>query len=462
MKKSINPLWGGRFENNPSDLLQKINNSIGFDHKLALQDINLNLEYSKSLKKAKIITGQEYKKIKKALEEIRKQITMGKYKFSEDFEDIHMNIEMSLKKKIGSLSGKIHTGKSRNDQVVTDLKLWTREKLGILVKNIIDIQKAIIKKAEINFSVIMPGFTHLQNAQPVLFAHYLLSLFEMLQRDKKRIRNLQENLNECPLGSGALVGTNFFEIDRFSLAKNLGFKKPSENSIDSVSDRDFVLDFLFIVSTLSMHLSRFAEDFIIWSSSSFDFLEFPDSLSTGSSIMPQKKNPDSAELIRAKTGRIFSSMINILIVLKGLPTGYSKDLQEDKEAIFDAYESIDIILKVANEIIKLVKINKKAMLKSSFDGYSTATDLADWIVKNIGKTFRQSHEISGKIVLLAEKQKKKLYELDLKLMQSIEPKITKDVYTFLSPINSINQKKSYGGTASVRVKEALLRAKKQL
>ena len=462
MKKSINPLWGGRFENNPSDLLQKINNSIGFDHKLALQDINLNLEYSKSLKKAKIITDQEYKKIKKALEEIRKQITMGKYKFSEDFEDIHMNIEMSLKKKIGSLSGKIHTGKSRNDQVVTDLKLWTIEKLDILVKNIIDIQKAIIKKAEINFSVIMPGFTHLQNAQPVLFAHYLLSLFEMLQRDKKRIRNLQENLNECPLGSGALVGTNFFEIDRFSLAKNLGFKKPSENSIDSVSDRDFVLDFLFIVSTLSMHLSRFAEDFIIWSSSSFDFLEFPDSLSTGSSIMPQKKNPDSAELIRAKTGRIFSSMINILIVLKGLPTGYSKDLQEDKEAIFDAYESIDIILKVANEIIKLVKINKKAMLKSSFEGYSTATDLADWIVKNIGKTFRQSHEISGKIVLLAEKQKKKLYELDLKLMQSIEPKITKDVYTFLSPINSINQKKSYGGTASVRVKEALLRAKKQL
>ena len=462
MKKSINPLWGGRFENNPSDLLQKINNSIGFDHKLALQDIKLNLEYSKSLKKAKIITDQEYKKIKKALEEIRKQITMGKYKFSEDFEDIHMNIEMSLKKKIGSLSGKIHTGKSRNDQVVTDLKLWTREKLGILVKNIIDIQKAIIKKAEINFSVIMPGFTHLQNAQPVLFAHYLLSLFEMLQRDKKRIRNLQENLNECPLGSGALVGTNFYEIDRFSLAKNLGFKKPSENSIDSVSDRDFVLDFLFVVSTLSMHLSRFAEDFIIWSSSSFDFLEFPDSLSTGSSIMPQKKNPDSAELIRAKTGRIFSSMINILIVLKGLPTGYSKDLQEDKEAIFDAYESIDIILKVANEIIKLVKVNKKAMLKSSFDGYSTATDLADWIVKNIGKTFRQSHEISGKIVLLAEKQKKKLHELELKLIQSIEPKITKDVYTFLSPINSINQKKSYGGTASVRVKEALLRAKKQL
>ena len=462
MKKSINPLWGGRFENKPSDLLQKINNSIGFDHKLALQDIKLNLEYSKSLKKAKIITDPEYKKIKKALEEICKQITMGKYKFSEDFEDIHMNIEMSLKKKIGSLSGKIHTGKSRNDQVVTDLKLWTREKLDILVKNIIDIQKAIIKKAEINFSVIMPGFTHLQNAQPVLFAHYLLSLFEMLQRDKKRIRNLQENLNECPLGSGALVGTNFYEIDRFSLAKNLGFKKPSENSIDSVSDRDFVLDFLFVVSTLSMHLSRFAEDFIIWSSSSFDFLEFPDSLSTGSSIMPQKKNPDSAELIRAKTGRIFSSMINILIVLKGLPTGYSKDLQEDKEAIFDAYESIDIILKVANEIIKLVKINKKAMLKSSFDGYSTATDLADWIVKNIGKTFRQSHEISGKIVLLAEKQKKKLHELDLKLMQSIEPKITKDVYAFLSPINSINQKKSYGGTASVRVKEALLRAKKQL
>ncbi len=462
MKKSINPVWGGRFEKKSSDLLQKINNSIGFDYKLALQDIKLNIEYSKSLREAKIISDVEYKKIKKALEEINEQVISRKFEFSSDFEDIHMNIEMSLKKKIGNLSGKVHTGKSRNDQVATDLKLWTKEKLDILITDIFNIQKAILKKAETNIDAVMPGFTHLQNAQPVLFSHYLLSFFEMLQRDKKRIINLQENLNECPLGSGALVGTNFFEIDRFSLAKNLGFQKPSENSIDSVSDRDFVVEFLFVLATLSMHLSRLAEDFIIWSSSSFNFLEFPDSLSTGSSIMPQKKNPDSAELIRAKTGRIYSAMTNMLIVLKGLPSGYSKDLQEDKEAIFDAYESIDIILKVANEIIKSIKINKKKMLKSSFEGFSTATDLADWMVKKIGKTFREAHLISGRIVLLAEKNKKKLHELELTSMQSIEPKINKDVYNFLSPVDSVNQKKSYGGTALQQVKNALARAKKKL
>ena len=406
MKKSINPVWGGRFEQKSSDLLQKINNSIGFDYKLAFQDIKLNLEYSKSLKKAKIITNDEYKKIKKALEEINEQIKNGKFEFSREFEDIHMNIEMSLKKKIGHLSGKIHTGKSRNDQVVTDLKLWTMEKSQILITDIVTIQKAILKKAETHIDVIMPGFTHLQNAQPVLFSHYLLSFFEMFQRDKIRIKNLKINIDDCPLGSGALVGTNFSEIDRFTLAKNLGFSKPSENSIDSVSDRDFVIEFLFIVSTLAMHLSRLAEDFIIWSSSSFNFLIFPDSLSTGSSIMPQKKNPDSAELIRAKTGRIYSALTNMLIVLKGLPSGYSKDLQEDKEAIFDAYESIDIILKVAKEIFESVKVNRDVMLKSSFEGYTTATDLADWMVKKIGKTFREAHQISGKIVLLAEKKKK--------------------------------------------------------
>ncbi|MEC8265285.1 MAG: argininosuccinate lyase [Pseudomonadota bacterium] len=462
MKKSINPVWGGRFEQKSSDLLQKINNSIGFDYKLAFQDIKLNLEYSKSLKKAKIITNDEYKKIKKALEEINEQIKSGKFEFSREFEDIHMNIEMSLKKKIGHLSGKIHTGKSRNDQVVTDLKLWTMEKSQILITDIVTIQKTILKKAETHIDVIMPGFTHLQNAQPVLFSHYLLSFFEMFQRDKIRIKNLKINIDDCPLGSGALVGTNFSEIDRFTLAKNLGFSKPSENSIDSVSDRDFVIEFLFIVSTLAMHLSRLAEDFIIWSSSSFNFLIFPDSLSTGSSIMPQKKNPDSAELIRAKTGRIYSALTNMLVVLKGLPSGYSKDLQEDKEAIFDAYESIDIILKVAKEIFESVKVNRDVMLKSSFEGYTTATDLADWMVKKIGKTFREAHQISGKIVLLAEKKKKKLHELELEILQSVEPKINEDVYNFLSPKNSINQKNSYGGTAPQQVKNALSRAQKKL
>ena len=462
MKKSINPLWGGRFKKQSSGLLEKINNSIGFDYKLIHQDIKLNSVYSKSLYQAKIITKKEYEKISKALEQISQDLKKGKFNFNPKYEDVHMNIEMALKKKIGSLAGKIHTGKSRNDQVATDLKLWVKEKIENIITKITLIQKTIIEKAEDNLDVVMPGFTHLQNAQPILFSHYIMSFFEMLERDKSRAIFLKKNMNECPLGSGALAGTNFYEIDRVSLAKNLGFNKPTENSLDSVSDRDFVVEFLFIVSTLSMHLSRLCEDFIIWSSSSYNFIVFPDSLSTGSSIMPQKKNPDSAELIRAKTGRIYSSLMNILIVLKGLPSGYSKDLQEDKEAVFDSYSSIEMILDVTDEMIKSIKINKVQMLGSSFQGYSTATDLADWIVKKLDKTFREAHFTAGKIVLIAEKNKKSLDKLDLILMQSVEPKITKDVYNYLSPISSVNQKKSFGGTATSQVKSAIIRAKKKL
>ena len=462
MKKSINPLWGARFKQQSSDLLEKINNSIGFDYKLVFQDIRLNSIYSKSLYQAKIITRKEYEKISKALKQISEDLNKGNFDFNPKYEDIHMNIEMALREKIGNLAGKIHTGKSRNDQVATDLKLWVKEKIQKIVTKIIDIQKTIINKAEKNLDVIMPGFTHLQNAQPILFSHYIMSFFEMLERDKSRAIYFKKNLNECPLGSGALAGTNFYEIDRVSLAKNLGFSKPTENSLDGVSDRDFVVEFLFIISTLSMHLSRLCEDFIIWSSSSYNFLDFPDSLSTGSSIMPQKKNPDSAELIRAKTGRIYSSLMNILIVLKGLPSGYSKDLQEDKEAVFDSYSSIEMILDVTDEMIKSVKINKAQMLSASFQGYSTATDLADWIVKKLDRTFREAHHITGKIVLIAEENKKSLDKLDLTLMQSVEPKITKDVYNYLSPKCSVDQKKSFGGTATSQVKSAITRAKKKL
>ena len=462
MKKSINPLWGGRFKKQSSGLLQKINNSIGFDYKLAYQDIKLNFVYSKSLYQAKIISKKEYEKISKALKQISEDLNTGKFNFNPKYEDIHMNIEMALKEKIGNLAGKIHTGKSRNDQVATDLKLWIKEKIENIVVKIIRTQKTIIKKAEKNLDVIMPGFTHLQNAQPILFSHYIMSFFEMLERDKSRASFLKKSMSECPLGSGALAGTNFYEIDRVSLAKNLGFNKPTENSLDSVSDRDFVAEFLFIISTLSMHLSRLCEDFIIWSSNSYNFLDFPDSLSTGSSIMPQKKNPDSAELIRAKTGRIYSSLMNILVVLKGLPSGYSKDLQEDKEAVFDSYSSIEMILDVTDEMIKSVKINKVQMFSASFQGFSTATDLADWIVKKLDKTFREAHHIAGKIVLIAEKNKKSLDELDLMLMQSVEPKITKDVYNYLSPKSSVDQKKSYGGTATFQVRSAITRAKKKL
>tara|TARA_Y100000022_G_scaffold64875_1_gene55681 strand:+ start:752 stop:2140 length:1389 start_codon:yes stop_codon:yes gene_type:complete len=462
MKKSINPVWGGRFKNENSELLKQINNSISFDYELAFQDVKLNKVYSEALFKAKVITKNEKDKIVKALNEIHQELKNKKFKFSDSYEDIHMNIEMALKSKVGDIAGKVHTGKSRNDQVATDLKMWIKEKLDEIIKGIKQVQKTIIKKSEENMNVIMPGFTHLQNAQPILFSHYLLSFFEMINRDKIRSFQLIKNLNECPLGSGAIAGSNFFEIDRFFIAKKLGFEKPTENSIDSVSDRDYVVEFLTILSLISMHFSKLSEDFIIWASGGFEFIKFPDTLCTGSSIMPQKKNPDAAELIRSKTGRVFSSLSNLLIIQKGIPSGYSKDLQEDKEPTFDAYYSIEIILNVADEMIKSIKINKEKMYQESNKGYTTATDLADWMVRKIGLTFREAHHKTGKIVLLAEKEKKMLYQLTLDNLKKIEPKIYKDVYDILLPEKSISNKKSYGGTSLKTVIEALKRAKKRI
>ena len=462
MKKSTNPIWGGRFKNSNSELLKKINNSISFDYELAFQDVKLNKVYSEALFRAKVITKNQKDKIIKALNEINQELMNEKFKFSDSYEDIHMNIEMALKSKVGEIAGKIHTGKSRNDQVATDLKMWIREKLDEIVKRIKQIQKTIIRKSEENMNVIMPGFTHLQNAQPILFSHYLMSFFEMINRDKIRSLQLIESLNECPLGSGALAGTNFFEIDRFYIAKQLGFKKPTENSIDSVSDRDYVVEFLTILSLISMHFSKLSEDFIIWASRAFEFIKFPDSLCTGSSIMPQKKNPDAAELIRSKTGRVFSSLSNLLIIQKGLPSGYSKDLQEDKEPTFDAYYSIEIILNVANEMIKSIKINKERMYLEANKGFTTATDLADWMVRKLGLSFRDAHYKTGKIVLLAEKEKKMLHQLTLDSLKKIEPKINKDVYDIILPEKSILHKKSYGGTSLKTVVEAIKRAKKRI
>ena len=462
MKKTTNALWGGRFEKKSSDLLKKINNSINFDFQLAAEDVQLNKSYALSLYKSGILKLTELKKIEKALTEILLEIKDEKFKFSDDYEDIHMNIEMALKKKIGRLAGKIHTGKSRNDQVVTDLKLWVRDKLKIIISKIKNIQKSIIRKAENHINVIMPGFTHSQNAQPIVFSHYMLSFFEMLERDKRRCKQILDNIDECPLGSGALAGTNFFEIDRHKLAKDLGFKKPTENSLDSVSDRDFVIEFLSMLSILSLHFSRLSEDFIIWSSSAYDLVKFPDSLCTGSSIMPQKKNPDAAELVRSKCGRIYASLINLLIIQKGLPSGYSKDLQEDKEPVFDANNTINLLLDIVKEMINEVKINKKNMYNLTNKGYITATDLADWIVKKTDLTFREAHKKTGEIVLLAEKKKKLLQELSIEEFKSIEPKINKDIYNFISIESSIDKKKSYGGTGFSEIKKAIKRAKRRI
>ena len=460
MKKKTNPVWGGRFKKNPSPILKKINNSISFDYKLAKEDIKLCKAYTEALVSAKIISSSENKTIQSNLKKINDDIEKGKIEFQEEYEDIHMNIEMILKKKIGLLSGKIHTGKSRNDQVVTDMKLWVKEKLKNLSKKISYLQKIIIKKAEKNIDLIMPGFTHSQNAQPISFAHYLMSFFEMVKRDKNRINQLIENLTECPLGSGALAGTNFFEIDRVLLAKKLGFIKPTENSLDSVSDRDFIIEFLSILSIMSVHFSRISEDLIIWSSSAYDLVKFPDTLSTGSSIMPQKKNPDSVELVRAKSGRIISHLINLLIVQKGLPTGYSKDLQEDKEPVFNAYETIELLIDVMTEVIEKIKLNEKKMYELALKGHTTATDLADWMVKNLKISFREAHEKTGKLVLIAEGQNTYLHNLDIKTFKLIEPRINKSIYNLLSPENSVKNKKSFGGTAFSQVKSAIKRARK--
>ena len=462
MKKKTNPVWGGRFNKNPSPILKKINNSINFDYKLAKEDIKLCKAYTEALVSAKIISSSENKIIQSNLKKINDDIEKGKIEFQDEYEDIHMNIEMILKKKIGLLSGKIHTGKSRNDQVVTDMKLWVKEKLKNLSKKISYLQKIIIKKAEKNIDLIMPGFTHSQNAQPISFAHYLMSFFEMVKRDKNRINQLIENLTECPLGSGALAGTNFFEIDRVLLAKKLGFIKPTENSLDSVSDRDFIIEFLSILSIMSVHFSRISEDLIIWSSSAYDLVKFPDTLSTGSSIMPQKKNPDSVELVRAKSGRIISYLINLLIVQKGLPTGYSKDLQEDKEPVFNAYDTIELLIDVMTEVIEKIKLNEKKMYELALKGHTTATDLADWMVKNLKISFREAHEKTGKLVLIAEGKNTYLHNLDIKTFKLIEPRINESIYNLLSPENSVKNKKSFGGTAFSQVKSAIKRARKKI
>ena len=462
MRKKVNPLWGGRFQNQNTELLKQINNSISFDYKLAHQDILVSKAYAQTLEKAKIISKQEKVKIISGLEKIEKKIKSKNFKFNDEYEDIHMNIEMALKQEIGDLSGKLHTGKSRNDQVTTDLKIWVKQKSLLIINELNTLQKIIIKKAENHLDDIMPGFTHLQNAQPISLGHYFMAFFEMFERDKTRFQNFINNLDECPLGSGALAGTNFYKIDRQKLSKLLGFKKPSNNSLDSVSDRDYVIEFLSVSSILAVHLSRMAEDFIIWCSSGFSFISFSDEYSTGSSIMPQKKNPDAVELIRSKSGRIFGNLFTLLCSMKGLPMGYSKDLQEDKEPLFDTYENVLLMIKVIRGIVKDLITNKQKMEESAKMNFSTATDLADWLVENLGYTFRKAHHIVGEIVLIAEKKHCNLDDLELDEYQKIDKKIDERIFKILDVRNSVSNKKSFGGTSFVNIKKSITKAKKKL
>ena len=457
--KNNQAIWGKRIKDNNSGLFQRIGSSIDIDKKLYKEDIAGSIAHVEMLFKQKIITFQIKNKIIYGLTKIEKEIKNKKFEFSKKFEDIHMNIEKRLFQIIGEDAGYIHTGRSRNDQVITDLKIWMRSATKEIRNLLNKIIKTTLSLSEKNIDTIMPGFTHLKNAQAISFAHYLMAYVEMFNRDKKRFINNLENLSENPLGVAALSGTSF-NIDRNYTSKKLGFTKPTNNSIDTVSDRDFVLEFLFCVSVCSLHISRIAEDLIIWNSDGFKIINLSDKIVTGSSIMPQKKNPDFLEYLRGKSGNSFGNLFSMLTILKGLPLSYFKDLQDDKELIFKSNQTLVDCLKIFDNILKNLTPNKKRMLELANSGYITATDLADYFVKNHSMSFRKAYEKTAAIVNFAEKKKKKLNQLTLEELRKFEAKLTIDVLKVFDLKNSINSKKSFGGTSFVNIKKMITKYKK--
>ena len=454
-------VWSGRFKNSTSKSFQRIGASINVDKRLYEQDIFASKIHTQMLIKKKIIPAKEGKKILKGLEKIRGQIKKGKFVFKEKFEDIHLNIENKLYEIIGSSAGYMHTARSRNDQVVTDFKLWVKDSSLILIKELNSLMKNIVSKADKNVSTVMPGFTHLKNAQPVSFAHYLLAYYEMLKRDKKRFQNNLELIDESPLGAAALSGTSY-NIDRNFTSKKLGFKKPTDNSIDTVSDRDFAIDFLYTCAVCAMHLSRLAEDFIILNSDAYQLIGFNDKMLTGSSIMPQKKNPDPAELIRGRTGINYGKLNSILTIMKGLPISYFKDLQDDKALVFDGFDTLKDTLIMSSELIKNVNPNKTRMSNMAKTGYTTATDFADYLVKDKKLSFREAYKISSKIVNYAEKNKKNLDDLTLDEIKKFHKHLNNNVLKIFNVKNSMNSKNSYGGTSERNIKNMIRKYKKEL
>ena len=461
MKNKNKTVWSNRFQSKMSLSFQKIGSSINVDKRLYEQDISASIVHAQMLVKQKIIKKENGDKIINGLKKIKTQIDKGNFEFKEKFEDIHLNIEKALFKIIGPSAGYLHTARSRNDQVVTDFKLWIKDASKEIVNDISLVMKSLIRKAEKNTDTVMPGLTHLKNAQPISFAHYLLSYYEMLKRDKKRFENNLDLLNECPLGSAALSGTSY-KIDRAYTAKKLGFKKPTDNSIDSVADRDFAIDFLYASAVCAMHLSRLAEDFIIYNSNAFNLISFKDSMLTGSSIMPQKKNPDPAELIRGKVGINYGKLNAMLTIMKGLPMSYFKDMQDDKELVFGGYDTLKDTLTMSAELINSVNANKTNMLFMANQGYTTATDFADYLVKNKNLSFRESYAISAKLVNYAEKNKKMLSELNLEEMKKFYKDLDKSVLKVFDVKNSMNMKKSYGGTSIINVKSMIKKYKKEI
>ncbi len=457
--KNNQTIWNTRIKNNNSSLFQKVGNSIEIDKRLYKEDINGSIVHVEMLFKQKIISFKIKNKIIYGLNKIEKEILNKKFEFNNKYEDIHMNIEKRLFQIIGEEAGYVHTARSRNDQVITDFKIWMRSSIKEIHNNLDKIIKSSLKLAEKNIYTLMPGFTHLKNAQAISFAHYLMAYVEMFNRDKKRFNNNLESLNENPLGVAALTGTSF-NIDRNYTTKKLGFKRPTNNSIDTVSDRDFVLDFLYSVSVCSMHISRIAEELIIWNSDGFNLINLSDKIVTGSSIMPQKKNPDLLEFLRGKSGKTYGNLFSMLTILKGLPLSYFKDLQDDKELIFNSNDTLLNCLKIFDEILKNIKPNKKRMLNLANSGYITATDLADYLVKNHLMSFRNAYQKTAAIVNFAEKNKKNLNELTLEEFKTIVPKLTKDVLKVFNLENSVNSKKSYGGTSFDNIQKMIIKYKK--
>ncbi len=458
--KNNETIWGSRIKKNTSALFRKVGNSIDIDKRLYKEDIAGSIAHVEMLFKQKIISFKIKNKIIYGLNKIEKEIKSKKFEFHKKYEDIHINIEKRLFQIIGEEAGYIHTGRSRNDQVITDFKIWIRSATKEININLDKLIKSIIKLAEKNIYTIMPGFTHLKNAQAISFAHYLMAHVEMFSRDKKKFNNNLDNLYENPLGVAALTGTSF-NIDRNYTSKKLGFKRPSNNSIDTVSDRDFVLDFLYAVSVCSMHISRIAEDFIIWNSDAFNLIKLSDKVVTGSSIMPQKKNPDLLEYLRGKSGISYGNLFSMLTILKGLPLSYFKDLQDDKEIVFKSNDTLIDSIKILDEILKNLSPNKKRMLELANSGYITATDLADYLVKNHSMSFRKAYQKTAAIVNFADNKKKKLNELSLEEFKKIEPKLNNDVLKVFNLVDSVNSKKSYGGTSFDNIKKMIMKYKKQ-
>ena len=456
--KNNQAIWNTRIKKRASFLFQKVGSSIDIDKRLYKEDIAASIVHVEMLFKQKIISFKIKNKIIYGLGKIEKEITKNKFEFDKKYEDIHMNIEKKLFQIIGEEAGYIHTARSRNDQVITDLKIWIKSASKEIDYNLDRIIKSTIKISEKNIETIMPGFTHLKSAQALSFAHYMLAYVEMFSRDKKRFKNNLDSLNENPLGVAALTGTSF-NIDRDYTTKKLGFKNPTKNSIDTVSDRDFVLDFLYGISVCSMHISRIAEDLIIWNSDGFNLIQLSDKVVTGSSIMPQKKNPDLLEYLRGKSGSLYGNFFSMLTILKGLPLSYFKDLQDDKEIVFKSYDLLIDCLKIFDEVLKNLTPNKKKMLELADEGFITATDLADYLVKNHSMSFRKAYKKTSEIVNFAEKNKKKLRELNIGELKKIEPKITSDVLKVFDLKNSIISKKSYGGTSFENIKRMILKYK---